>query len=348
MTKLAGATIGFLVGGMLLHWPGAAAGLLVGLLFASVSQLRKRVEKLEARLGAPVVDKIDRTSTEQSPPAPRRAPEPVPIASTPLPVSLQVDAKPATSDVATVDTAESSIAAPPREPDSFERAIDWLRTFFTSGNLVVKVGVIVLFFGVGFLLKYAVEHNKLPIELRFISTAIGALVLLIIGWRLRTKRLGYALIIQGAGIGILYLTVFAAAKLYQLLPLGFTFGVMVALVVLSAILAVLQDARALAAFGAVGGFLAPVLLSTGAGNHVMLFSYYALLNAGIVGVAWFSSVARTQFDWVRLYLCHWHAVGPSLLPARLLCVDRAIPGVVLCFLCRNCGSLCASSAATVA
>ncbi|MEK7412149.1 MAG: DUF2339 domain-containing protein [Planctomycetota bacterium] len=287
MTKLAGATIGFLVGGMLLHWPGAAAGLLVGLLFASVSQLHKRVEKLEARLAVPVVDKDARFAAEQSPPTPRRAPEPMPVVSTPSPVTLQVNVTPATSDVAANDTAESGIAAPPREPSQLEQAIDWLRTFFTSGNLVVKTGVIVLFFGVGFLLKYAVEHNKFPIELRLISTAIGALALLVIGWRLRAKRPGYALIIQGAGIGVLYLTVFAAAKLYQLLPLGLTFGVMVALVVLSAMLAVLQDARALAVFGAVGGFLAPVLLSTGAGNHVMLFSYYALLNLGIVGVAWF-------------------------------------------------------------
>ncbi len=50
-----------------------------------------------------------------------------------------------------------------------------------------------------------------------------------------------------------------------------------------------QDARALAFFGSAGGFLAPVLTSTGAGSHVQLFSYYLLLNAGILAIAWFRS-----------------------------------------------------------
>jgi uncharacterized membrane protein len=57
----------------------------------------------------------------------------------------------------------------------------------------------------------------------------------------------------------------------------------------SAALAVLQNALPLAQFGTMGGFLAPVLMSTGSGNHVLLFSYYALLNAGIFAIAWFRS-----------------------------------------------------------
>lgn len=46
-------------------------------------------------------------------------------------------------------------------------------------------------------------------------------------------------------------------------------------------------ALALAVLGVVGGFLAPVLISTGAGSHVTLFSYYAILNAAVFGLAWF-------------------------------------------------------------
>ena len=50
-----------------------------------------------------------------------------------------------------------------------------------------------------------------------------------------------------------------------------------------------QDAISLAALAVVGGFLAPILTSSDSGNHVMLFSYYALLNAGILGIAWFKA-----------------------------------------------------------
>jgi len=62
---------------------------------------------------------------------------------------------------------------------------------------------------------------------------------------------------------------------------------MICLVALTGALAVLQDSKSLAIFGIVGGFMAPVLMSTGSGSHVMLFSYYALLNAGILFIAWF-------------------------------------------------------------
>lgn len=55
----------------------------------------------------------------------------------------------------------------------------------------------------------------------------------------------------------------------------------------SAILAVLQNAMGLAVVAALGGFAAPILTSTGSGNHVALFSYFALLNAGIFAIAWF-------------------------------------------------------------
>src|SRR5690606_38502256 len=51
-------------------------------------------------------------------------------------------------------------------------------------------------------------------------------------------------------------------------------------------LAVLQESRTLAVLGVLAGFLAPIWLSTGSGNHVALFSYYAILNAAIFGIAW--------------------------------------------------------------
>lgn len=170
-----------------------------------------------------------------------------------------------------------------------DRFIAYIKNFFTTGNVVVKVGVIILFFGVAFLLKYAAQRNAFPIELRLIAVAAGAIGMLIFGWRLRYTKTTYALVLQGGAVGILYLTVFTAAKLYAVLPLGFTFFVMFALVVFSCFLAVLQDSRSLACLATIGGFLAPVLTSSGDGSHIALFSYYAVLNAGIFGIAWFKA-----------------------------------------------------------
>src|SRR4029453_11477762 len=95
------------------------------------------------------------------------------------------------------------------------------------------------------------------------------------------------MVLQGGAFGLLYLTIFAAFRLYGLLPAPLTFGLLLTVVTFSGVLAVLQDSLALAAIGTSGGFLAPILASAGGGSHVALFSYYAVLNAGVLGIAWF-------------------------------------------------------------
>jgi uncharacterized membrane protein len=171
----------------------------------------------------------------------------------------------------------------PASPPS--RFWQWL----TGGNPFVRVGVVVLFFGVAFLLRYAAEHVRFPIELRLAAVAAGAIGLLAIGWWLRLRRAGYALILQGAAIGVLFLTVFASFRLYGLLPAALTFFLLIALAAFGAALAVAQDSRALAVAAVSGGFLAPVLASTGSGSHVMLFGYYLVLDCAILAIAWFKA-----------------------------------------------------------
>jgi uncharacterized membrane protein len=178
---------------------------------------------------------------------------------------------------------------PAKTTSSMDNLLEKARGFLTTANVVLGSGIIILFFGVSFLLKYAVEHDLLPLELRYIGAGLLGIVLMAIGWRLRFKRRSYALLVQGAAVGVLYITVFSAARWHGLVPLSLAFALMVALVILSGLLSVLEDARGLAAYAAVGGFLAPVLTSTGGGHHVMLFSYYALLSAGILGIAFFKT-----------------------------------------------------------
>ena len=184
------------------------------------------------------------------------------------------------------------VAARGKNPiDHFE---DWVRTagklfvsYFTDGNIFVRIGLLVLFFGVAFLLKYAAESDLIPLELRYIGAALGGLGLLIFGWRLRDKKRVYALLLQGGGIGVIYITIFAAFKLANLLPSPLTFALLVCFAAFTVALAVLQDSKALAIFAVLGGFLAPLLASTGSGNYIALFSYYAVLNAAVFAVAWF-------------------------------------------------------------
>ncbi|MBI6567700.1 DUF2339 domain-containing protein [Pseudomonas synxantha] len=178
---------------------------------------------------------------------------------------------------------------PLRSPNLIERAITAARTWLFGGNTVLRVGLVLLFLGLAFLLRYATEGMVVPIQLRYAGVATAAIGLLGLGWWLRRRNSNYGLMLQGAGIAVLYLTVFAAMRLHPLIDPGTAFGLLVVVTVFSAILALTQDALGLACAAALGGFAAPLLASTGAGSHVTLFSYFALLNAGILAIAWFKA-----------------------------------------------------------
>lgn len=169
----------------------------------------------------------------------------------------------------------------------------WLSEFvarwITGGNPIVKVGVLILFLGLAFLLRYVAENTVVPIELRYAGVAAGAVGLLLFGWRWRERPDNYGLILQGAGIGVLYLTTLAGMKLHPLIPAELGFTILIAVAAFAALLAILQDALALAVVAALGGFAAPVLASTGSQNHLALFGYLTVLNLGIVVIAWFKA-----------------------------------------------------------
>lgn len=170
-----------------------------------------------------------------------------------------------------------------REPSWLEQA----QAFVLGGNTLARVGVVVLFFGFAFLVKYAVDNDYVPIELRLSATALAGIGLTTVGWRLRVRRPDIGLALQGGGVGVLYLSIFAAYRLYDLLPSGAAFGLLVVVALLTAAIAVLQNAQSLAVLAVLGGFFAPVLASTGDGSHVALFSYFAVLNGAVLLMAWF-------------------------------------------------------------
>lgn len=199
-----------------------------------------------------------------------------------IPSGLQADGTLAAS-AAPIERPASASACPAERSEPARP--NWFTRWLFGGNTVVRVGIVILFFGVAFLLKYAYERVHVPIELRLSGVALFGIALLVVGWRLRDKRSGYAQALQGGGVGVLYLTVFAALRLYQLMPPAAAMGLLIGIAAFSAVLALLQNGRSLALLGTSGGFLAPILASTGSGSHVMLFSYYALLNAGVLAIA---------------------------------------------------------------
>lgn len=312
--------IGAFFGGLFAQEPwlaGAVFGFFSLFLLSALLKLRGRVAKTEQELQQ-LRHRLASLSAVTAKPEPARpaeapaaAPEPVVAAAevaTPEPSAAEeitAVAEQATSteqaSVASARVSEPPASAPPPippeilrvpaapfEPGLVEKAAAAVKRWFTEGNVPVKIGVLVLFAGVAAALRYAAAQGyfTFPIEFRMAAIAAGALVGLALGWRERERKPAFALSLQGGALGVLMLTVFASYRLWHLLPPQLAFVMVVVLVAGAALLAMLQNNMALAVLGFLGGYLAPVLISTGSHDHIALFSYYALLNAAVFGVSW--------------------------------------------------------------
>ena len=202
--------------------------------------------------------------------------------------------KPAAESTVSVAPVALPTQAPqaPAPPNIIETLVTRAKNWLLGGNTVARVGTVVLFIGLSFLAKWAADNALFPPEFRLAAIGVVGIVLLVQGFRLArahaddVTRSNYALLLQGAGVAVLYLTVFAAYKLYAMIPPLAAFALMALVCALSTLLAILANAQTLALVGFAGAFATPILLSTGQGSHVALFSYYLLLNVAIGVVAW--------------------------------------------------------------
>lgn len=308
--------LGILIGQFAFYENGWLIGGIIGFLLAKAFQLTTHVKRIERELR--VLQQQNTPETKAA--VPNSVPSPVtpPVNSSANEVPLEdrlkaygIDLPSAPQTAGNAEAwasaentkqspeedkpSQAAQAQPPRQtgrivqPSPLEKGIGLVRRFFTEGNPIVRIGMVVMFFGMSFLIKYASNQGMLPLEVRMAAVALIAVALIGFGWKTRARAGGYGLVLQGGGIAALYLTVFAAAKMYSLMPNGLALGLMILVVILGAILAILQNAQVLALIATAGGFLAPILTSDGSGNHIGLFSFYLLLNIGILGIAWFKT-----------------------------------------------------------
>ncbi|MCB9740314.1 MAG: DUF2339 domain-containing protein [Deltaproteobacteria bacterium] len=200
----------------------------------------------------------------------------------PLPAAARVEAP-----ISAAPIAAAPISAPP-QPARPRPGGPWWEASLRE-HLLAKIGAVLLFLGVGFLLKYAYDHGFLPPSVRVAAVAVAAAGVAAIGVRLRQRQPTYALVLQGVAAGLLYLDVYfahhsfamlgplSAMALFSLLGLGTT------------VAAAWQRGPALAVLGLCGAFLAVPLASDGEAPSALVLAYYTLLNAFIFGVSWKTS-----------------------------------------------------------
>lgn len=239
-------------------------------------KLTSRISQVEGRVRAPE----------------GRAPEPSPAQPlTPSTPSIAVPLRPEHQPGVTVPPEHPPQQLFPEPIVPSKSRAEW--ESLIGGKLLNRIGALALIIGVGFFLKYAFDNNWITETAR---VAIGGMIgVLLLGVAARSRKHGYSIFAQGlvgAGIAVLYLSVFASFNFYQLVSQPVAFVLMACVTVVAFTQAFQYDSLAVSLLGWLGGFLTPFLLSTGVSNEAGLFSYIALLDIGLMAIvfrkeAWF-------------------------------------------------------------
>ena len=242
-----------------------------------LADLTRRVYRIERKLGLE-----DGPASHE----PVKASESVaPAASVPPPPSMP--AAPTASRPAILEPRQPP--TPPRPPyplvpDAVAHTEPDLESRIGS-HWLNRIGIAALLIGVSYFLKYAFENNWIgPAGRVTIGLLAGVAVVV---WSERFRSRGYRTFsysLKAVGIGTLYLSLWAAFQVYSLIPSEVAFVAMVAVTSATGVMAVRQDAEILAAFALTGGFVTPLLLSTGQNRELALFSYVALLDLAVLAL----------------------------------------------------------------
>lgn len=157
-----------------------------------------------------------------------------------------------------------------------------------ASTWLLRIGVIAILFGVGFFLKWSIDNEILGPNMRVLLGVFTGLGM--IGFAYKIVHTRYHLIAQGffgGGIATLYFSIFAAGQYYNLISLPLTFFLMISVTILAGTISIITDSLLIAILGIMGGFLTPLILSTGSKNYNALFAYLLILNLCILGIAHF-------------------------------------------------------------
>jgi uncharacterized membrane protein len=176
--------------------------------------------------------------------------------------------------------APSSAPLPRRPAAPLLSSEQWI-----GQRVLLAVGVVALILAAGYLLRLSFDRGWISPLMRCVGGACSGAVVGALGWRLQPRYRTYGAALIGCGAAIIYLSVWAAARLYDVLPP--TTGI-VGLALVSVALAMIAyaiDVEALGTTAALGAFFAPLLLGRDYADADLLLLYLASMAAGLGFVA---------------------------------------------------------------
>lgn len=215
--------------------------------------------------------------------------------------------------------------APPRPRDVSDSIGDGFSSWFASRNAewwLSRVGIGFVILAVLLLYGYAIDHGWITPRIRVLTGMIVGGLLFWAATRVHAETepvaesdLGLRELLLGGGLAVWYVTTYAAAVWYQLIPLPAARLVFFVLGVVSTWIA-LQERREIFALVAVlAGFATPYILP--APGQSMIESSLYLGAIGAIGLIIYLMRGWHSILWITFVAFWATAAGPAFLVARL-------------------------------
>ncbi len=169
------------------------------------------------------------------------------------------------------------ITKPPADKSDLEK--------FIGENLINKIGIAITVIGVAIGAKYAIDHQLISPLTRIILGYLFGAALLGVAIRLKKDYENFSAVLLSGSMAIIYFITYAAYSFYGLIPQVLAFMLMVIFTAFTVVAAINYNMQIIAHIGLVGAYAVPFLLSDGSGKVAILFSYTAIINVGILVIA---------------------------------------------------------------
>lgn len=193
---------------------------------------------------------------------------------TPNCVGVEANADLSYEDSSTKQRATSSF---PRVRINIER--------FIGENLISKIGIAILIIGVAIGVKYAFDYPLISPVVRVVLGYLIGVALTGLAFWLKKKYAGFSAVLHSGAMAIMYFITFTACSFYGIFSQEVAFCLMVFFTIFTVLSAISYNLQVVALIGMVGAYAVPFLLSDGSGNPAVMFGYMAIINAGILFLA---------------------------------------------------------------
>ena len=270
-----------------------------------ISTIRRELTKLRGSSAPP-------STAQQTPPITTRLETPKITQPPPSPGNGVHDVPPPTFGMR---PEAASGETPPKPDNAFSRVVEGYTDAaksnlekFIGKNLIAVIGIIILVIGVGIGAKYAIDNGWISPLLRIVFGYVMGFGLLGFAVRLKAKYLNFSAVLLSGGMAILYFVTYFAYAYYSLISQPTAFILLAMFTAFTVASAIFYNRQVIAHIGLVGAYAVPFLLSNNSGNYLFLFTYMAILNAGILAIAvkkYWKPLFYTSFGFTWLIYYGW-------------------------------------------